>query len=251
MREFGQLLETIDTHYPNDGVVVDLTVLKTAASFDTTTDTKIELVNSSNDLKTTTTVTTWDGLSTSSSQTSSRFTGRIKERVDEMGIVIQTTYDALGRVVSETTAVGTDYEDEHTLRYVIGTATTTPYAITAADRLGNQAKTTFDGLGRALTGTVKLAAAGAIWQTMQSRQYDCSGRLSASTSYDYKDGTKADITGAYSTLTSTQHYDNWGRVEYVTDAEGIRHYNAIDPIALTKRPTARVPMLLLKPQEPF
>ncbi|MHC5231775.1 RHS repeat-associated core domain-containing protein [Brucella sp. LJL56] len=234
MREFGQLLQTIDTHYPNDGVVIDSTDPKTAASFETTTNTQIELVNSNNDLKTTTTVTTWDSLSTSSSQTSSRFTGRIKERVDEVGIVIQATYDALGRVVSETTAVGTDYEDEYTLSYVFGTAATTSYLITATDRLGNQAKTTFDGLGRALTGTVKLGTAGAIWQTMQSRQYDCSGRLSASTSYDYKDETKADIIGAYSTVTSTRHYDNWGRVDYVTDAEGIRRYNSIDPIALTK-----------------
>ncbi|MFQ0812367.1 hypothetical protein AVM02_03085 [Brucella anthropi] len=229
MSEFGQLLATVDTHYPNDGVEYQPGKPETKESFATTTTSSLTLTDDA--LTTRITTTTWDQITTSTSSTASRFTGRVTEEADEMGVKTQATYDALGRVTKVTTAVGSNYEDSHTLTYAFGTAATIPYTITVTDILSNQAKTSFDGVGKGLAGSLKLNETGAIWQTMQERQYDSSGRLKTTTNYDYKDCKQET---PYSTVTSTPHYDDWGRVDYVTGIDGIKHFNIINPILLTK-----------------
>ena len=226
MSEFGYLLTTVDTHYPNDGLPINPAAPKTAECFSTTTTAACKLVEDT--LETTSTVSTWDNLRTSISSTSSRFTGRVTEKVDAMGVKAHATYDVLGRVLSVTTAVGTNYANERQLAYEIND---TGLIITACDAFGNQARVTADGAGKPVKGEAKLSGASSIWQVMETRAYDNAGRLYSTTTNDYAKST--DQT-PYGSITATNHYDVWGQVDYVTTLDGIRHFSAIDPIALTK-----------------
>ena len=226
MSEFGYLLTTVDTHYPNDGLPIDPADPKTAECFSTTTTAACKLVEDT--LEATSTVTTWDNFRTSISNTSSRFTGRVTEKVDAMGVKAQATYDVLGRVLSVTTAVGTNYANERQLAYEISD---TGLIITACDAFGNQARVTADGAGKPVKGEAKLSGASSIWQVMETRAYDNAGRLYSTTTNDY---AKSTDQAPYGSITTTNHYDVWGQVDYVTTLDGIRHFSAVDPIALTK-----------------
>nr|WP_313533442.1 RHS repeat-associated core domain-containing protein [Brucella anthropi] len=215
--EFGRLLQTVETHYPQGEAsdsYVTTAVMKTTPSDPTITRT--------------TTVTTHDGIGTSQKQTASRFTGRVTEIVNALGVVSQASYDKLGRVVAATTAVGTDYENTRSFDYVIGNSTA-PYTITATDAFGNKGQTVMDGLGGFLTGQVMLKG-GSDWQVMQTRSYDDAGRLTSTTSKDFDLLTS---TTFYGQITTSTNYDDWGNSDCTT-ALNIQHFASMDPIALTK-----------------
>ncbi|UWF59420.1 RHS repeat-associated core domain-containing protein [Brucella sp. 2716] len=215
--EFGRLLKTVATHYPNGA---------TSDSYATTTE--ITTTVTGNTISRTTTVTTHDQISTCQSQTESRFTGLITEKIDALGVKSQASYDKLGRVVTATTAVATDYENKRTFTYVLGD-TTAPYTVTGVDAFGNQAQATIDGMGGFLTGKVMLKG-GADWQTMQTRSYDDAGRLISTTSQDFDLLTS---TRPYGTVITTTSYDDWGNADCTT-ALNVQHFSLADPIALTQ-----------------
>lgn len=218
--EFGRLLKTIETHYPNGasqaagGSYVTVTDMVTTVTGDT--------------IARTTTVTTHDNISTNQTQTASRFTGRVTTSTNALEVISQATYDKLGRVLSATSAVGTDYENTRTFSYVIGDASA-PYTITGTDALGNQGRTIVDGLGGFLNGQVKLKG-GSSWQILQTRSYDSAGRLTSTTSQDFDLVTNFT---PYGTLTATTAYDDWGNADCVTQS-GVQHVSASDPVALAK-----------------
>ena len=223
--EFGCPTKTVDTHYPNDGLKYDSTDPRTAEAFSTTHTTVRELEGSLLDcLKDTSTVTTWDNLTTSSSQTCSRFTGFIKEQVNSLGVKGQATYDVLGRVLSVTTAVDTQYAGTRRFSYEISSS---GMVGTATDSLGNQARVTSNGVGKPIKGEAKLNGASSLWQLMASKNYDNAGRLLEHTLYDYLENTDSK---PFSSVTSTNHYDSWGRIDCVTTLDGIKHYSISDPI---------------------
>ena len=176
----------------------------------------------------TTTVTTHDNISTNQTQAASRFTGRVITSKNALEMTSQASYDKLGRVLSATSAVGTDYENTRTFSYVIGDASA-PYTITGTDALGNQGRTIVDGLGGFLNGQVKLKG-GSSWQVLQTRSYDSAGRLTSTTSQDFDLVTNFT---PYGTLTATTAYDDWGNADCATQS-GVQHVSASDPVALAK-----------------
>ncbi len=222
--EFGRLNSSINTHYPavdhgkpTDGFAATTTM--------TTTIVNDQMVRS-------TTVTTHDGITTTNASTASRFTGKTIETVDAMGVKTQAEYDPLGRVISQTKAADTVFANKRTFDYAIGSLATMPYIITATDALSNQARVSLDAVGSAIKGEIKVSHK-QNWQTLQTRTYDNAGRLASATNQDFEayDTAEDDF---YASLTTTQSYDDWGRVYCRVTPNGVKYFKSIDPITLTQ-----------------
>ncbi|MDR6433174.1 RHS repeat-associated core domain-containing protein [Brucella pseudogrignonensis] len=221
MHEFGFLTKIVNTHYPNDDVPMNSADPKTAAAFSTTTERSRSL--NGDILETKSTVTTWDNLTASNSQSCSRFTGFVTETTNALGVKDQATYDMLGRIVSVTTAAESKYQDIRSFSYEIGSS---GIVSIAKDSFGNQARVTANGAGKPIMGEAALSGTSS-WLVMSKRVYDNAGRLLSTTISDYLDSTQ----GPYCKNTSTYHYDDWGRVDCVTTVDGVKNYNITDPIA--------------------
>ncbi|MEJ5082651.1 RHS repeat-associated core domain-containing protein [Ochrobactrum sp. MYb379] len=222
MHEFGLMFNTVNTHYPNDGVPTNSADPKTAQSFSTTSTTSRAL--NGDTLETTSTVTTWDNLATSSSQKCSRFSGFVTETTNALGVKRQATYDMLGRILTATTAAGREYADTRQFEYDISNS---GIVSTVTDSLGNKARVTANGAGKPIQGEVKLNVASSLWQVMGTRKYDNAGRLESSTLKDYSESTNPE---PLYTITSAYHYDVWGRMDCVTSPDGVKNYSINDPI---------------------
>lgn len=230
MSEFGQFISTKNTHYPDSTTILD--------NFDTTSVLTTNILgldvagsDIANTIVSTTTVTSHDNIVTKKTQISSRFTGRVLARIDEMGIRSSVTYDKLGRILSATTAEATAFENTRKFEYTIATqASDDPFTVTATDALGNQGKAILDGAFKPLKGRVKLNG-GSQWQTIRSREYDILGRVSETTNQDYN---SLSDENAYETATVHTQYDDWGKPFCVQSAESVSHYTINDPISLTQ-----------------
>ena len=215
--EFGRLVASSRTHYPDENPDHGYTTTSTMTA---------QL--SGEKLTRTTTQVTHDSITTTASKIASRFTGRVTETINNLGVKNTGSYDKLGRLTSVTTASGTDFANTRDFAYTIGSAATAPYIIMATDALGNQVRTSFDGMKNALKGEVQLKD-GSIWQILQTRTYDNAGRLQSTVSQDFNSNTST----PYASLSSDLHYDNWGQSDCATGPDGIQSFNIKDPVLLT------------------
>ncbi|WP_199639227.1 RHS repeat-associated core domain-containing protein [Serratia sp. PAMC26656] len=218
--EFGRLISTTDTHYPDADATPDVYFTR-HAMMDT------DVVGKT--LIRTITLSTYDEKvpPVSQTQNASRFSGRINTVVDALGVQAAASYDPIGRVKSATSAVGTAYANQRKFDYEIGT--TSPFVIVGTDALGNQTCVRFDAAGAPVEGQVKLAG-GQKWQPIQSRTYDNAGRVITAISQDF-------LTGAdelpYAKVATTMTFDDWGQNDSVTTLNDIQSFTVNDPITLT------------------
>ncbi|MCA6940485.1 RHS repeat-associated core domain-containing protein [Pectobacterium polaris] len=216
--EFGRLISTTDTHYPDANATQDVYFIRHVMDIDVIDNTLIRK----------TTLSTYDEKVPPASQTqnNSRFNGRTNTTVDALGVQATVSYDPIGRVQSATSAMGTAYANQRKFDYEIDT--TSPFVIVGTDALGNQMCARFDAAGAPIEDQVKLSG-GEKWQRIQSKTYDNAGRVITAISQDF-------LTGAdelpYAKVTTTMTFDDWGQNDSVTTLNDIQSFTVNDPITL-------------------
>lgn len=223
---FGHLIKTVDTHYPSG---------KEGETYQTTNGTTYTLNATDNALTQTDTLLTHDGLSLTRQQRLSRFTGRVWETVDALGVKDVMEYDMLGRLTKIITAKNTEYENTRIWAYDINADNSAPFSITATDVNHNQARTRYNGAGKIMSADVCLVDdLSQSWKTLKTGSYDSLLRPTSVTSSDYLPmGAGKLESKASQNLTGTLFYDDWGLQHHVATSHGLLHYRVTDPIAMT------------------
>ncbi|MFB8240217.1 RHS repeat-associated core domain-containing protein [Kitasatospora purpeofusca] len=223
--EFGRLVRLATTEYPdgNGGTAYE-SVDTTSCSVED--DTLVQAHQ----------VTTHDTLTVKSSQTHSRFTGRLRSATDGQGNRTTMEYDRLGRLLTRTVNPDTPYKAVETRAYETGT--TAPFVATATDALGNQVRESFDGAGRLIrrerqdnddTQGDCVARGTGTWYTVRTQNYDEQGRTASTTVHDHVRGDG----GGEIALTSTYAYDDWGQHSTTTLGDGSGTLTQHDPVNRT------------------
>ncbi|HGE8462146.1 hypothetical protein PTR02_05850 [Serratia nevei] len=223
---FGRLIKTVDIHYPSG---------KEGKTYQTTNGTAYTLNAADNALIQTDTLLTHDGLSLTHQQRLSRFTGRVWETVDALGVKDVMEYDMLGRMTKIITAKNTDYENTRTWVYDINADNSTPFSITATDANHNQVRTGYNGAGKMMSTDVCLADdLSQSWKTLKTGSYDSLLRPTSVTNSDYLPMGSGNLESkASQNLSSTLSYDDWGLQHHVATSHDLLHYRVTDPIAMT------------------
>lgn len=175
---------------------------------------------------------THDGLRTSMVRTQSRLSGRLWASIDTQGNEIRYDYDKLGRVVRAHRNPDTDFEALSTFAYQ-SDDTGLPQTV-ARDPLGNQTRTTFDGLGRTILQERKAVDAQA-WTAVSGQRYDARGRLVETITWD----TVVLDNAPPRTLqaSETRSYDGWGMVNSIARSNGYQVLSRYDPVSRSAETT--------------
>ncbi|WP_167337433.1 RHS repeat domain-containing protein [Pseudomonas batumici] len=160
---------------------------------------------------------------------------------DDNDVQIRTTYDVLGRVLSETVAPDDpDYEATRCYSYfLVPQPQPTNARQKAAQLLTDvkqvQTRTEFDGLNRPVyeerQDVDNPSRAGAFRQTYAA-EYDVLGQLINETEYDWLEDQDLALTTHFG-------YDDWGQQRSETAPEGVITVSETDPIGTTLLPVKR------------
>ncbi|TDY16717.1 RHS repeat-associated protein [Paraburkholderia sp. BL6665CI2N2] len=176
-------------------------------------------------------------------QTRSRFTGRVTSHVDASGNQKLTTYDKAGRVLTETISgpvAERQRADSQALHrqydYLIDEAQELPLKIKITDFDGRKYLREMDSLGRIACERVPVDPTSNStvidWPRISEFVYDEFGREKSSTSYDYvlADGQAKDtLKHAIERI-----YDGWGAEFKRISDNGLEEYSQFDPVTLTR-----------------
>jgi len=154
---------------------------------------------------------------------------------DDSDVEIRYTYDALGRVVSETVAPGTDFAATRRYAYGLVGLVGQTASQTVTDVKGVQTRSHLDGLSRVIKeerqDVDNPASAGAFRQTYTA-QYDARGQLLAETDYDWLGDLDLPLKRSFG-------YDDWGQQDSETGPEGVVTFSETDLIGETSGPIKR------------
>lgn len=176
---------------------------------------------STDELKTTTTIMTHDGVQLSSSEVSSYLHGKTTEVIGSDGVVNQIEYDSAGRQTRAITAVGLPEQAERTWAYSVGAENNT---VTETDCKGNVTVTRLNNAGKSIS--VEMATAGVTPKIVQYLEYDAFGLLVSQTDTDWLNGRRIDVTTRYV-------YDERGEIKEVIHADGRIETATQNPASLT------------------
>ena len=167
-----------------------------------------------------------DGLSASSQQRWSRFSGRLEGETDAASHTLDRTYDGFGRLLSLTECAGTP--NQRQLSFTHEMWQHGEVAATLTDVWGNQIKRYNDGLGRYYRTDYVPAGSSDGGQTITNVTYDAWGRSTAVRHFDTieQDGQSSSITARYGSS-----FDSWGAVNRRTDPNGSVSVHSYDPVA--------------------
>ncbi|RQR56718.1 hypothetical protein DIE19_22995 [Burkholderia sp. Bp9126] len=179
-------------------------------------------------LRTTTTVTGFDGTSHTSNAWRALATGQDVRVEDESGVTVRYTYDALGRVLAETTAPDTPYEATRRHAYGLAATADDPVYASVTDVHGVTTRTAYDGLNRVVRiETRDIDHADEPMRTTYLAHYDALGQLDEETQTDWLDGEPL-------ALVSRHRYDDWGERNCTARPDGVDAYRVQDPIRRTE-----------------
>ncbi|SEC52235.1 RHS repeat-associated core domain-containing protein [Pseudomonas taetrolens] len=147
---------------------------------------------------------------------------------------LRFTYDALGRVLTETEAPDTEYAATRTFRYRLirpagrgETPVTDLPGQELKDVKGVRTQTWFDGLSRAVREALQdhdnADGNPPVYRDIYTAQYDALGQLSEETEIDWLEKTDLRLTRRFS-------YDLWGQQASVTGADGITRHSHNNPL---------------------
>ncbi|WP_233492801.1 RHS repeat domain-containing protein [Chromobacterium sp. ATCC 53434] len=168
----------------------------------------------------------------SSIQVQSALTGRLLSETSALGNTVSYHYDRLGRLQTQTVHPDlAEYRSAERWDYR-WPAADAPAQLIHTDALGNQSRSSHDGLGRVVREEVCDRDNGLGWQTVAVHQYDEAGRAARVTMTD----VVHDRANKPVTLRKTveRGWDQWGQlsVERVLET-GLESHHEVDPIGLT------------------
>ncbi len=171
------------------------------------------------------TLTTHDQLTTTVSQTHSRFTGHLRSVTDVQGNTEAMTYDGLGRLLTQTANPGTPHQARESRSYALGG--TAPFTEVTTDELGNQFRESLDGAGRPVLRERKDTDGDGAWYTAQALSYDEQGRVASISAVDHvRGGGQVELVQAFS-------YDDWSQLAATTYSDGAAVLTRTDPVRQT------------------
>ncbi|MGY2262132.1 sugar-binding protein [Pseudomonas sp. SDO55104_S430] len=156
----------------------------------------------------------------------------------DKNVQIRTTYDELGRALTETVAPG-DPQFAATRSYSYRlihpagqgeTPESQPASQVVENVKGVKTRSVFDGLNRAIEEEQQdVDNAGgqpAVYRKIYAASYNTLGQMITETEHDWLE--KKDLP-----LTSTFTYDNWGQQDSITGPDGVKTNTVNDPITFT------------------
>lgn len=193
------------------------------------------------------TLTTFDGLSLSSTSEISSLTGRVLSKTDAAGNKVQYQYDSLGRLTE--TTVHPDkaaYTEKETYTYSLPVKENKEKKISAqpamtihTDRSHNETRVSYDGVGREILCELRDQDADdkQTWHPVSKTEWDAFGRIKTTTVTDripVIKGSKISSDVRTTSYSSSTEWDDWGQPYRVTDSHGLVRYSVSDPLALTQ-----------------
>ncbi|MBV6752496.1 hypothetical protein KV580_19425 [Pseudomonas chlororaphis] len=177
-------------------------------------------------LKKTTEVVSSEGISNTTEETTSIFSGRVIKLTDTLKNTTEYTYDSLGRTLKKTQNSQSD-QYHKTTDYQYIQAPTGPSVVITNDT-GVKQWIKSDALQRPISTEIWTDITGSSqWLTVTSTQYDALGREEKTFIYDYLANGST-----LSSLTET-HYDNWGNPSKSVVNNEKTIYSNYDPISNT------------------
>lgn len=229
-RDGVQPFKVIDTAYEVDksspffGKVIRRT--ETMASFSTTLGYTYRL--SGDLLQTDITLSGDDRISSTRTMWEHVLTGQEVRSIGQTGVVIEMSYDRLGRLITEVLQPGHADEATKTFEYRLPETTGAPLYVVVTDASGAKTRTRLDGLNRELSIEVQdMESPGNPMRLTYSASYDALGQLVREVDTDW-------IQGKPVSVSTTHEYDHWGNRTYSETSSGIKRHDRLDPITLTR-----------------
>ena len=172
-----------------------------------------------------TTLTGFDGSTTTESRTYSALSGTLVSGKNEEGVTSRFDYDAVGRPLTETIAPGTLFEARRHSSYMAATVDL-PATLINIDASGVRQRATYDGVGRVVKIEEQdsdLSADGPL-REVYSAQYDSIGQLAGETHTDW-------LAGVALPLKQSFIFDDWGQVVTTVSQSGRRQHVTNDPVS--------------------
>ncbi|WP_337050109.1 RHS repeat-associated core domain-containing protein, partial [Serratia fonticola] len=171
--------------------------------------------------------TSHDQLSTTTTRTQSRFSGRVSAEVDAQGNEMHYQYDALGRLLTRVAQPETAYAYQQQYSYGLQTGDNGTSSTTVSDSRGNQVRSWHDGMGRQLRHqALDTDAAVPVWHDLATQTHDAWGRISTATQHDT-------LPGGQTTASHVQRtFDNWGQLSLTTTDDGRQASTQANPLTL-------------------
>ncbi|MCU1720156.1 RHS repeat domain-containing protein, partial [Pseudomonas sp. 5P_5.1_Bac1] len=154
--------------------------------------------------------------------------GRALLERDDNDVEIAYAYDALGRVIEEKVAPGSNVEARRQYQYLLVNQVTGQPTQTTIDVKGVQTRSLLDGLQRVVSELRQDVDGNPVSKPLRetySASYDAFGQLSESTEFDWLGAETVALTSRYT-------YDDWSEQDSVTGPDGVTEYSRNDPVAL-------------------
>lgn len=180
-------------------------------------------------------VTGYDGKASNTSSKLSHWTGLILSQTDDNGVVTAYTRDKAGKLTSETSAVGTDYESKTV--YTVTENATDPegnqqigFKVEQVSETGSTVQTFYD----AEENVVKIYQQhdDSTLKKVLEKQYDNQGRLVGETYFDYIIADSGEVEKAMSEPI-TYKFDTFGNRSEIHRYDDTVDLVTVDPIART------------------
>lgn len=202
----------------------------TLNGYDTTTDFQHSI--EAEGVRETVIHTGYDGLSTRAHTLRNSHSGLTLSECNASGLETAYAYDALGRILTRETSVGTPYTVTQSYSYTLADSQhQRAVVVEETDIAGQKLRRYLDGDGRLVREERQDAdITGQAFREMWSGTYDHDGRLAEETVQDWLAGKPDPIR-----LASTRELGGWGEVCVQHQPDGTSSHTDYDPIRLTSR----------------
>ena len=180
------------------------------------------------ELITETVFTGFDGSNKSLTSHRSILSGLDLSSTNGDGVTLHTNYDSLGRIVSETTAKGTEFEATRRYAYLLAVNKGDSVEQLLTDVNGVQTRTILDGLQREVrVETQDVDQDDMPFRLTYEAYYDALGQLIEETKSDWLNGTQLRLSTRF-------EYDDWGNVCNTIRPDAVSEHRITDPILLSE-----------------
>ncbi|WP_434681193.1 RHS repeat-associated core domain-containing protein [Pseudomonas sp. R1-18] len=174
------------------------------------------------------TLTGFDGCQKSMASEQSTMTGNIRLSEDPSGVAVKQDYDALGRLIRETVAPGSEYEATRSFSYRLTSLHGQQAGQEITDVTGVTTRTLLDGMRRVIGEERLDTDENNAWRRTYEARYDTEGQLVEATQYDWLQDRELALSTGY-------EYDDWGQEYKITRPDGVSTVTEVSPFGLRGR----------------